>query len=411
MATVAQRRKGGPVSARAPWGRLVSPLAVTLLALVIPLCVSAFAYASHSYYFNLTTNLSTISPEAYSANYRAQLQWKTFGDFALFTGLLVPLTLLHSATHEWGHILAGRMVGLYPVMVVTGPLRVSFTKGGARIRQNREWRGYMGAALSVPPDGRNVRRRYALMAAGGPTASLALCLLALYLGSTLFPNRADTFVGSGLFSVLAFLSFFGFVVNARPSWVGEVLTDGAQVKMLFGSNPVGERWSALLALTAASERGLRPKEWHVAWIEAATAHLNGSPNDLRASHFALYWALDRGAVEEAGEYLRRAIVATRRSALPATAGIISLEAAFYHAYFLSDRQAARNALLEAGDMLGSHYLYMRLRAEAAILLLEGKVRESQEKAVDGMAALEAGGPYFKGALELEREWLRKLSGS
>lgn len=82
---------------------------------------------------------------------------------------------------------------------------------------------------------------------------------------------------------------------------------------------------------------------------------------------------------------------------------IFAEAAYFTARHRQDAKAARLSLKQAqGGLTEKH---TRLRAEAAVLLAEGKFVESAEKARAGQA--QAGKSWDKGGAAAEKDWLRE----
>ncbi len=90
--------------------------------------------------------------------------------------------------------------------------------------------------------------------------------------------------------------------------------------------------------------------------------------------------------------------------------VISADAAFYHAYYRNDPATARGYLERIGDMLSNRFRYMQMRAEASVLLSEGKVDEARARAREGLASMEAEHAYDPGSAQQEREWFGQLMG-
>ena len=366
----------GPMPAhRSP---LRSPLAVTLAAVLVPGLLALWAGGE-----------------------------TVFGQLWLFAAAILPLLLLLSAVHEGGHLLAGRLVGFRVLACSVGPLRLQAHGPGGRgvrVELNDEWgQAYWGAALSVPVTWDNLGPRAAAMVAGGPLANL---LLAGALGGLgrLAPvgSLADLVLHLG--AILSLIYFFGNIVPFRSRGSR---SDGAWIRLFLTHGPAGERWCAMMALLKLSRGGQRPRDWDEGWIGRLTALDDGSLEDLLASNLAYFWALDRGDVAAATAYHERVLAASRSPELPAAMRpVVFVELAFFEAYFRHDPVAAR-AYLDQGLVPGS--LVERshqLRAEAAVLLVEGRREEAHSRASVGLAALARS--RDSGTARVEREWLQGI---
>jgi hypothetical protein len=267
-----------------------------------------------------------------------------------------------------------------------------------------------GLTISAPAGDHRLGRRAAIMAAGGPVAGLVVAGAALYASRHL-PH------GSGPLGAVAnwarlFLPVVGWVsgtsaiVSCVPlSSKGSIATDGARVVMLARGGAEARRWCALLAVQGANAAGRRPREWDPAWIAQATSPADGSQDEAAACLMAYLWALDRGDVPAAGDRMARALTlldqhpwAMRRS--------YYLEAAFFQARLRRDA-AARGYLDQVGATSGGlNGLQRELRAEAAVLLAEGRLEEAAGRARKGLAV--AAEPWSLGAAQAEREWLEDI---
>ena len=322
---------------------------------------------------------------------------------------------LSIAVHEAGHLLGARMVGFQWLTYVVGPLKIRRTRGGPRVEVNDRWLP-LGMAVSLPRDHRNLRRRITVMLAGGPGANLILMLIAgfgAYLLIDSFPSREAR--REWLLDPAAQLSFMLVLQIAGQSMVQGLfnlipikekglLSDGARILMLLRGGKIADRWCALWATYAGSAAGRRPRDWDPALMQQATSVPDGSVDDAGSSMLAYAWALDRGDLEAAGEFLVRAREAVVK--VPILGPPTAAEAAFFAARYRGDVAAARALLTDAhGGILEEH---ARLRAEAATLLAEGDAAGAQERARRALHDLENASSTTPGSAEAYADWLNEI---
>jgi hypothetical protein len=313
---------------------------------------------------------------------------------------LFPLVGLH----EVGHLIGGRLAGFRFAFFVVGPLR--FTRGprGIQIRWTRMPESVLGLAVSLPTDDRDLRRRLAVMLAGGPAANLIAALFAFALDVGLGPHPVDRAWLGLVLSTVGAWSLFHFLISIVPSGKRGVLTDGAKLLSLLRGGPEAERHCAIAALTGSSLGGTRPRDWQPELLKVATSLPDGSASDATAALLAYRWALDRGDVERAGEFLDRALAG--RQKLPAISRpALFLEAAYFTARHSGDAIAAR-AFLAQGKGGAIIEPCTRLRAEAAVLLAEGDRIAAQQRATEAFAAIDCRRDSL--GASVEADWLREI---
>ncbi len=325
---------------------------------------------------------------------------------------------LSVAAHEAGHLLGGKLAGFRWSMYVAGPLKVRRTRGSFKVEVNDRWLP-MGMAVSIPSDHHNLRRRIALMLAGGPGANLLLGLIAaavMYALLSAFPSRParrewlqDPAAQLAFMLVvqIAAQSLFQGVVNLVPLKEKGMSSDGARILMLLRGGQLADRWCAIWSVYAASAAGERPRDWDAALVRQATSIQDGAVDDAGASLLAYSWALDRGDVDAAGAFLARARELVDK--VPILGPSVAAEAAYFTAHYLHDGAAARALLADAhGGTLEEH---ARLRAEAATLLAEGDRTGAQQCAQRGLEALANASSTTPGTARAYDEWLREIAGT
>jgi hypothetical protein len=323
--------------------------------------------------------------------------------------LIIVVVLLLAGTlvaHELGHLVGGWLVGFRFMLFIVGPLKVIREGEGIKVRLNKDVSLYGGMAASVPMDDHDLPRRTAIVILGGPLTSLVLGALSLALAAWANANIASESPWSALtlasviFGVTNLAIFTATMIPGKTSGFD---TDGAQLlDVLRGGHRAERRWLTI-ALTTASLDGARPRDWNAAQMERLLSLRTGSAEDVMANYFGYFYALDQGEVQRAGELLdlcRQQVQGFPESARP----MIFAEAAYFTARHQQDAAAARLLLEQAqGDHIEPH---SRLRAEAAVLLAEGKLVESAEKARLGL--LEADKSWDKGGSAAEKDWLMDL---
>ncbi len=304
------------------------------------------------------------------------------------------------AVHEAGHLAGGLSQGFRFVFLAAGALWVERGERGIALRFNRTLQTWGGMAAAMPPDDRDLRRRFSVMVAGGPLASLLLAL-AGWAAWAMLPLGLPRFLAG----VTAIASTGFFLATAQPFGAGGgFASDGGRLLRLWRKGPVGEREVAMLALTAASAGGARPRDWAPAIVDAALLPADGSVMELVAHVYASSRASDTGDAATAEVHLARAIE-LGRDLSPMLRSLVAAEAAWLRAS-RGDVEGARALLAEAdGPFVERHALH---RARAAVLRAEGDLAGARAEAEAGLAAL--GKTRFGKASARDRELLEELRG-
>jgi len=317
--------------------------------------------------------------------------------------LVVILAVMFPAVlaHETGHLLGAWLAGLRILYFAVGPVSMARERGGWRFGWSRVLRSGGAVIASDPSGGRNIRWRLLGMVATGPLASLALPVVCFAV-VRLVLDRSSPFVMPGLWLGLLSLAFG--VVAIVPMQSGRFFNDGARIVMLLSGGPEAERWCAYAVLFGASTEGRRPRDWDPALVRKLTVPRDGSFDDVGASLLAYYAALDAGRVEEAGALLDHAL-AHHAAWPPAFRSTLFLEAAYFEARHRAHPAIARACLRQVrGPVMAERHTVHR--AEAAVLLAEGKLAEAHSAAGEGLATCPSSSHL--GLAQAEAEWLRGL---
>lgn len=304
--------------------------------------------------------------------------------------------------HELGHLIGGWLVGFRFTLFIAGPLKIVREGEAIRVHLNKDLSLYGGLAGAMPRDDRDLRRRMAVMVAAGPLTSLLLGIVSLGVAAWAGVSEAWG-VFAFFWGVFGLLNLALCVVTLIPGKTSGFDTDGAQLlDALRGGHGAERRWLTV-ALTADSMDGRRPRDWNAAHVKRLLALRENTEADVLANLLGYYHWLDHGDVQRAGELMAQSVA--QHAGLPQAARpALFAEAAYYAARHRADAVEARASLEKArGGMLDTH---TRQRAEAAVLLVEGKTVEAAEKARAALAELSRSAD--KGGAVAEREWLQAI---
>lgn len=292
------------------------------------------------------------------------------------------------AVHELGHVVGGWLTGGKLILYVVGPFLWKRTPAGLRFSWNTNVNVAGGLAACLPLDlGRVTPRRLAVMIAAGPVSSVALAVAALWLAAWLTPRVDGLALGVAQHAALYVAAVSGliFLVTALPGTAGGFKTDGRRFLDLLRGDAGSEQEQAMIALTAASLAGVRPADYEPRLVAQAVALRDGSLFDLYA-HLTVYaHAVDLGRPADAQALLDHVVAGDDRL-MPFARDSARCEYAWLLATHTADAAAARAWFDSAGAL--DLDPATRLRAEAAVLLAEGRRTEAAAKAREGLHALE-----------------------
>jgi hypothetical protein len=189
---------------------------------------------------------------------------------ATFLGWLAAM-----AIHESGHGLMGALMGFrinslrISRLEFHRPFRISLYRGRGT--------GAGGWASMFPVKQDHLIRRTVAMLFAGPGANLlSLCLVLL------LPVSRGFFTAS-----FAFWSFLFVLINLAPIRSRAMLSDGKRILMLLQNREQGERWLALIRLSAELGEGVMPEALSPSFLVKALAIRDNSP-DTVAAHAIAY---------------------------------------------------------------------------------------------------------------------------
>lgn len=313
-------------------------------------------------------------------------------------GLAFLAAWIALAVHEAGHALGGLSQGFRFLFLAVGPLWLERRQDWFAFRFNSVPATWGGVAACVPEGGTDLPRRFAVMVAAGPLASLALALLGAGLWALAGPG---TFRFTAGVTALASAGFF--IATAQPFGAGGgFASDGGRLLRILRGGVEGTREAALLGLTAAAMGGARPRDWPAALVTEGLLPADGSMMEVAALVYAAQAEADHGALDRAAAHLARAERLTEGGS-KLLRSLVAGEAAWLAAV-RGEAARGRALLAEVDGPFTERYLFHR--AEAAVRLTEGDRAGAQGAAEAGLAALSRA--RFGRPSERERELLEAL---
>jgi hypothetical protein len=250
---------------------------------------------------------------------------------------------------------------------------VSFNKVGA---------AWGGLAVCVPPDGREVARRMAVVALAGPLSSLLLTGAALGLAALFPPVSSGAALARFALLILGMVSLCVFIATAFLPGSGGYRSDGHRARALLRGDAAAANESALLALSGLMLAGQRPRDWPPLLVEQAALLNDAGPLESIGAMTAAQSHHDRGDVQAAGRELDRALALLDELPAFARPGFAAT-AAWFEAAERGALESARGWLARSeGPMVDAH---VRLLAQASVALLAGDRSSSAALAAQGLA--------------------------
>jgi Zn-dependent protease len=321
--------------------------------------------------------------------------------------VLLLLLLVYYVTlviHECGHVLGARLVGFRFLHIIAGPLKIERTRHGIRVGLHKSIKIFQGWASGMPLDAHHLRSREIIFYAGGPLGNFVQAIV--FAACSFWPDFPAYSPIPLILRLAAGFALFAALANLVPLRTSDgYLTDGAGILLLLkGGLPV-ERWCATSKLAIEVAQGLLPREWNADLLQSAQSLPDGTPEDVGGCSYAYYHALDSDDIAGARMLLERMLVA--RMDVPASLRRwLALEAAYFEARYHHNAAASRAWFGETKGIAGDSCA--KLRAEAAVLLAEGKTEKARLCIQKGLA--KAKDALFIGTELREEAWLRDLLG-
>lgn len=336
-------------------------------------------------------------------------QLTLLGNWVILLLALWSIIFLTLAIHEGGHALAARLGGYWFYQCKIGPLVITRAPRGfyLGLTRNAPFWGYVAAH---PLYWRRIRLRHAIFSGGGPLASLLWLAVSIWLCTLIKPSAVHTvsaalwliiLLGWTLLIELLFLLSSLVPFTSRKGFQSDGLR---QLKNLRGDSRL-ELEMLLSYATGQLRRGIRPRAWPADLAAQLRAMLQRFPADRSLLRDAYALALDQRQIQEAGAILDQ--IAQTVAGGPPAGDSLALIFAFFEARHRGNLAVARAWLAQAPNTSSSQAL-LRLRAEAAIFLLENRPAEAQASISLGLAALSQFKKISLQGVQMEEDSLREM---
>jgi hypothetical protein len=310
--------------------------------------------------------------------------------------------------HELGHLFAALAMKLHVQHIAILPLFLERVRGNFRVRLYDPKKGHpLGYVFAFPVDTAPSRLRMATCVAAGPGVNLLTGVLCCIFPSSLavaFPTLISHEQSAYWLHFVASFHFFIAITSLIPMQEGQLATDGKQLlDYLRGETGLAESNRILSTLGTIMFSGTRPSAWNAEMVERMLALRDGSPNDISINFYAYYHALDHQQFAQAGTYLDQVVAQYEALAADVPAAIL-LEKAYFEAFHRGNVLARAWVALVAENAAVERHT--RLRAEAAVLFVEGYFEEAGARAESALA--EVPKSVDRGGSLAEAEWLQTL---
>jgi len=288
---------------------------------------------------------------------------------ALFVGVVL---------HELGHLAAGRLAGFEFHQIVAGPWVLARESAGYKLRfLPARILNISGFTQMIPRTTENLRRGFAVFAAGGPiaTALLFLPLLLLPWGP--------------LASCLLLANLVMAVFSWIPMTIAGSHTDGKILRTLAGRGASSESFAAILYVMAIDLAGVEPHEWPCGIVDKLQAEAAES-RQFRAEAAILLAirALDLGETASIAAALERVLAYAGRLR-PDQRRIFYAEAALFQGVHRRNAARALDWLTDARKITGSvAFKDWDAAPQAAVAMAEGNRETARSQWARAIARLD-----------------------
>jgi hypothetical protein len=243
-------------------------------------------------------------------------EWPEFPPGPAFNGLIfLPALYIAILIHELGHLVAGKVAGMITGGVCIGGLVIAKSGEHWVVRFQPRFL-FGGFAMSLPVPGELRRSRFAWMVAGGPIASVLMAgvcwaAIAQYGDEGLFGD--GEWIGTLFWSAVITIAS-----SVIPYSVRGIMSDGRRLWQLFRDPAATRRVLNLRALHAEEVRGVRPRDWDAALVEAALETPTSESSYPYLQLLAYYRRVDLDDEQGALVHLENALAAPQASGSPVT---------------------------------------------------------------------------------------------
>ncbi len=368
---------------RSSFSRIVSPVNVTILALLVLLLPEIEHQISDLLFFLLRPLTVALAVTA--------------------IGAVVSLV----------SILGGLLVGLRPGFVAFGPVQIRLGgEIGWGVGINQSWRHFVGSVLMVPVQGRFGRNQLIIYASIGLVTSLALLIWLFTEARSLgWPTVDEPGMSTQVAALWISAPLGAFIVG-----LAEVLTGGTILSSLLrGGADQANRMLATMTIASRMALGERPAKWDRELLEEAISVPDTTADHLMGLCFAYLSAVDHGDLSSANRHLQaferwlhESNPNVRPYVLSSLAGYASLyhERAWLTAAHRKDLDGASEYLNRAAGFDVAMPIDLRVKAE--LLSLEGDREAAETLARAGLNDLDSFPVMERWRVPFERDLLNRV---
>jgi hypothetical protein len=301
--------------------------------------------------------------------------------------------------HEMGHLVPSLWFRFHVARIALGPICATRTHGSWKLRYSRHW--FAASVAAVPCDETAWRFRMLTVVAGGPVATLVMCLVAAGLLNNLAPGAT----GYGMCSALAQLNFFLFVFSLVPnSRNASVRNDARLFLVLIENGCETEQIRLYHMVTQLQIAGVRPRAYPRELITRVAAALGNRDLMLFSAHTVFLWALDSDDIAVADAWDQRANALLEDHTLRLTSAVLCESACFDILHRNRPETGAEKLRAINPKALAP---WLQHRAKAAELIAHGANPAALSALRNARASFLPGRPYF----EFESKILERLESS
>lgn len=247
--------------------------------------------------------------------------------------------------HELGHLVLALVYGFDLRAFAVG--RWIFVRHGKRWKFCRSRKRFAGGfVLPVPKSLNTFDKRSLMMMIAGGSISTFLLFSAGILPIFLAPTAVSNSLALWSIAVLSVISLHSFFLNILPITIGHLRTDGRRFLDLAKNDLPGQSFFALYSIDASLRQGIRPRDIDPVLIEKVLSAPEKSMIRADGLYTAYTAAMDKGNLEQAGNYLDN-VLDSQRYMPELFRGKSFLEGAYFAAVFRN--RAAQVTLLPIQD--------------------------------------------------------------
>jgi hypothetical protein len=311
--------------------------------------------------------------------------------------------------HEFGHVLGGKLAGYSLFMFAIGPIKWVRKEEKIQVHWNPSLNSLGGITIMLPKD-KSVRPSdMVYLILGGPIAGFIIFIISIGSIYIMAQTQTESIIRqhtSFFLLLVAIMTFIATVGSLLPFRTTGFASDGGQLLDLVKGGNRAERRMILMALSAMSINGNRPKELDPILVNLLLKLSERQMDQMAvaAHHLAYYHYLDLDRIDIAGSELDQALDLKDFYPAELQPGLW-LEKAYFEARYGNDVTSAEESLNKG--IGGFVEVHTRERAKAAVALAKGDMKEARI-AID-LALKKIDNSLDKGGAKAENEWIQEMN--